>query len=258
MIVEAALSIFLAGNPADVHPRLHGPVLDLAGSSAEPAGLQAMIDRVRGCRDCSAKLDVVIIRASGDEGLNPVFMALKGVDSAQTFVITDRDSANRPDVVKAVHDAEIIWFAGGDQCNYIRWIKGTAVQREVERGFRRGGGVGGNSAGLAIQGDIAYDACPDVSASSNDVLADPFHHDVSLSTDFFRWPALKGMITDTHFHQRDRFGRLVVFLARSFDGKAIYGIGVDEDTSVIVTADRKGKVIGTAPCTCCESTMRLR
>jgi cyanophycinase-like exopeptidase len=118
------------------------------------------------------------------------------------------------------------------------------VQRSVESVFKRGGGVGGNSAGLAIQGDIAYDACPDVSANSKDVLADPFHRDVSLSSDFFRWPALRGMITDTHFHQRDRFGRSIVFLARSFSGEAIYGIGVDEETSVVVAPNQKGKVIG--------------
>jgi cyanophycinase len=244
MIIEAALAIFLAGNAADVHPKLHGPVLDLAGSSAEPAALQVMIDRVRGCSDCAAKVDVVVIRASGEDSLNAVFMALKGVDSSQTFVITDRQSADRPDFVRAVRDAEVVWFAGGDQCNYIRWIKGTPVQRSVERVFKRGGGVGGNSAGLAIQGDVAYDACPDVSASSKDVLPDPFHRDVSLSSNFFRWPALRGVLTDTHFHQRDRFGRSVVFLARSFSGKPIYGIGIDEETSVVVTPDQKGRVIG--------------
>jgi cyanophycinase len=241
---HADLKIYLAGNPADVHPKLRGPVLDLAGSSAEPAGLQSMVDAVRGCSDCDAKLDVVILRASGDQGLNPVFMALRGINSATTFVVTDRDSGNRRDVARKIEKAEIVWFAGGDQCNYIRWIKGTHAQSAVERLFQRGGGVGGNSAGLAIQGDIAYDACPDVSASSKDVLQDPFHRDVSLSSGFFEWPALRGIITDTHFHQRDRFGRLVVFLARSFARTSIAGLGVDEQTSVIVMPDQKGTVIG--------------
>jgi cyanophycinase len=241
---HADLKTYLAGNAADVRPKLHGPVLDLAGSSAEPVALQAMIDAVRGCSDCDANVDVVIIRASGDESLNAVFMGLRGVDSALSYVITDRDSANRRDVERSVLNAEVVWFAGGDQCNYIRWVKGTRVHRAVQRVFRRGGGVGGNSAGLAIQGEIAYDACPDVSAASKDVLADPFHRDVSLSSDFFRWPALRDLITDTHFHQRDRFGRLVVFLARSFHGRRIDGIGVDEQTSIIVTPDQKGKVFG--------------
>jgi len=238
------LKIYLAGNPSDVCPKLYGPVLDLGGSSAEPSGLQGMVDAVRGCAGCDAKVDAVIIRASGGQGLNPVFMALKGVDSAETLLITDRDSANRRDIERKVRNAEIVWFAGGDQCNYIRWIKGTRVHRAIESVYKRGGGVGGNSAGLAIQGGVVYDACPDVSASSKEVLANPFHRDVSLSLDFFHWPALRDTITDTHFHQRDRFGRLVVFLARTYAGKRIDGLGVDEQTSVIVTPDQKGKVVG--------------
>jgi cyanophycinase len=238
---RADLHIYRSGNPDDVRPALHGPVLDLAGSSAEETALQAMVDAVRGCSDCAAKLDVVIIRASGAEGLNSSFMSLRGVDSAITFVITDRESSNRSDVLQALREAEIVWFAGGDQCHYIRWVKGTRLHKAVERVFRRGGGIGGNSAGLAIQGEIAYDACPDVSAASKDVLADPFHRDVSLSSGFFRWPALRGLITDTHFHQRDRFGRLAVFLARS---APIHGLGVDESTSVVVTPDGRGRVYG--------------
>lgn len=40
------------------------------------------------------------------------------------MVITDRAAAERADVEEIVNKAEIVWFAGGDQCNYIRWIKG--------------------------------------------------------------------------------------------------------------------------------------
>jgi cyanophycinase-like exopeptidase len=245
-LLVAALAKYAAGSTTDVHPTLHGPVLDLAGSSAETHGLQAMVDAVRGCTDCDATLDVVIIRASGDQGLNPVFMGVKGVNSAVSYVITDRESGNRRDVADAIDNAEIVWFAGGDQCNYIRWIKGTRSQRAVERLFKRNGGIGGNSAGLAIQGDAVYDSCPDVSAQSKDVLLNPFHRDVSLSSDFFRWAALKNTITDTHFHQRDRFGRTLVFLARTYARRhrRIDALGVDEQTSVVVTPDGKGVVYG--------------
>jgi cyanophycinase len=246
LTARANLVRYWSGNPVDVSPPLHGPVLDLAGSSAEETALQEMIDRVRGCRDdCAAKLDVVVIRASGSDGLNPVFMSLNGVNSVVTLLITDRASAERRDVAQIVNNAEIVWFAGGDQCNYIRWIKGTPVHRAVERVFRRGGGVGGNSAGLAIQGEIVYDACPDQSAASKDVLLNPFSVDVTLSSDFFRWPVMRGIITDTHFHQRDRFGRLAVFLARAnANGKRVIGVAADEQTSIIVSSDGIGRVFG--------------
>jgi cyanophycinase len=241
----AELTRYWTGNSDDVRPRLHGPLLLLAGGGGDvTAGLQSGIDRIRGCTACDAKIDVVVLRASGAEGYNDYFMNMNGVDSVLTMVITDRDSSSRPDVVEAVRDAELIYFAGGDQCNYIRWIKGTPVERAVEAVHRRGGAIGGTSAGLAIQGEFSYDACPSQSAKSAEVLLDPFHADVSVSTGFFEWRAMRGVVTDTHFQQRDRLGRTIVFLARS---GARIGLGVSEGTIALVDRDGRGVVHGAGP-----------
>ena len=245
---HAALVRYSSGNwDRDVNPPLYGPVLDLSGSSSVDDALQADVDRIRGCSNCDVKINVVVIRASGADGYNPVFMALKGVDSIVTLLITDRESAQRDDVVDTVKRAEFVWFAGGDQCNYIRWIKGTRTEDAVKSVYKRGGAIGGNSAGLAIQGDVAYDSCPDQSAQSATVLKDPFHVDVHLSRDFFHWRYLDGIITDTHFAQRDRMGRTLVFLARSLHDYSLpnlTALGVDEDTSVVVGPDGVGRVYG--------------
>ncbi|HYC92669.1 MAG TPA: cyanophycinase [Thermoanaerobaculia bacterium] len=241
LLVLSLLTRFFSGDPEDVKPRLRGPVLLLAGGGGDvTAGLQAAIDQIRN----GGEIDVVVLRASGAEGYNPYFMEMQGVDSVLTMVITDRESAARPDVVQAVRDAELVYFAGGDQCNYIRWIKGTPVERAVKRVYRRGGAVGGTSAGLAIMGQYAYDACPNQSAKSAEVLADPFHADVSVSTRFFEWKALRGVVTDTHFQQRDRLGRTIVFMARS---GARLGLGVSEGTIALVDRDGRGVVHGKGP-----------
>ena len=247
--LRADLLRFWSGNSDDVKPLvLKGPVLVLAGGSGDVTeGLQAAIDRVRGCTVCNAKIDVVVLRASGAEGYNSYFMAMKGVDSVLSMVITDRESAARPDVVEDVRNAEFVYFAGGDQCNYIRWLKGTPIQDAVKRVYKRGGAVGGTSAGLAIQGEFAYDACPDQSAKSAQVLLDPFHVDVNVSRGFFEWPAMRGVITDTHFQQRDRLGRLLVFLSRSWQGKPLTGLGVSEGTVALVDKAGAGIVMGAGP-----------
>jgi cyanophycinase len=238
---QAELTRYWTGNADDVRPRLHGPLLLLAGGGGDvTAGLQTAIDRIRG----GAKIDVVVLRASGAEGYNPYFMEMNGVDSVLSMVITDRDSSSRPDVVQAVREAELVYFAGGDQCNYIRWIKGTPVEKAVEDVYRRGGAVGGTSAGLAIMGESAYDACPNQSAKSSEVLLDSFHVDVSVSTGFFEWRALRGVVTDTHFQQRDRLGRTLVFMARS---GARIGLGVSEGTLAVVDRDGRGVVHGKGP-----------
>jgi cyanophycinase len=248
---QASLTRWFTGEPADTHPAMHGPVLDLAGGGkdVEPA-LQAMIDKVRGCSHCAAKLDVLVLRASGEDGYNPLFASLAGVSSVATLLITDRASSDRPDVVRQARNAEVVFFAGGDQCKYVQWIKGTKLARAIADVYRRGGGVGGTSAGLAIQGDIVYDSCPDQSAASKDVLRDPYSIDVSLSRHFFRWPPMRNTITDTHFKQRDRMGRLLVFLARSLQdqqGSRFLGVGVSERTSLVTDGDGRSVVMGEGP-----------
>ena len=249
--VFASVLRFFSGSAADVKPKLHGPYLILAGGGADQDdAMQAAIDGLRGCTDCDTKLDVVVLRASGDDGYNPWFMALKGVNSVTSFVITDRASADGDEVVNAVRNAEIVFFAGGDQCNYLRWIRGTRAAEAVKSVYGRGGAVGGSSAGLSIQGQIVYDSCPNQSAVSKDVLMDPYSVEVSLSRDFFKWPPMRGIITDTHFTQRDRMGRTLVFMARILsagDFRRIEALGISEATVLLVDRRGAGRVMGKGP-----------
>lgn len=249
--LHGELKRYWTGSIDDARPRLHGPMLMLAGGGGDQTeAMQAAVNGIRGCANCDAKVDIVVLRASGAEGYNSYLMALDGVNSVVSMVITDRDTSMRPDVVRIVETAELVFFAGGDQCNYIRWIKGTPVETAVESVFRRGGAIGGTSAGLAIMGEVVYDACPSQSAKSAEVLLDPFHEDVSLSRNFFDWPVMRNMITDTHFQQRDRLGRLLVFMGRTLaerqDARSI-GLGVSERTLLLVDRSGVGTVYGDGP-----------
>lgn len=232
----------LSGNAADVQPTLHGPALNLGGGSTDvDAALQAMIDLARGCTGCASSVDVVVLRASGGDGYNEHILALNGVDSVETLVIGSRSDALGADVEATIRAAEVVFFAGGDQCDYVRNFKGTQVQAAVESVVERGGSVGGTSAGMAIQGEFVYDACSD-SARSVDILANPYHHSASFTPDFFRWRHMAGTLTDQHFVARDRMGRLLGFLARQLqEGQAgsLLGVAADEQTSIVV--DRTGK-----------------
>ena len=56
---------------------------------------------------------------------------------------------------------------------------------------------------------------------------------------------MEGFLTDTHFSQRDRMGRLVTFMARAHqDGHPVRGLGVDERTAVLLQPDGHGIVVG--------------
>jgi cyanophycinase len=242
---------YLTGSAADARPRLHGPAYHLQGGGTDVAeAMQWMIDRVRGCSDCPAKLDVVVLRSSGEAGYNDFIYGMRGVDSVETLVIKDRADSMSAAVRDTVRAAEVVFFAGGDQCNYVRYFKGTEVERAVEAVHARGGGVGGTSAGLAIMGEVSYDACSGGSAQSPASLADPYHRDVSFTHDFFGWPPLRGLITDTHFVERDRMGRLLAFIARQLkEGRyrRLAGLAVDRETSVVVDRRGRARVLGKGP-----------
>lgn len=231
------LTRYLSGSGLDVKPVLNGPYLLLAGGGSDVmAAMQAQIDAVRGCSDCPRTIDMVVLRSSGADGYNSLVGELKGLDSVESLVITQRAVAEQPEVIATVTHAELVFFAGGDQCDYVSYFKGTGIERAVQSVFARGGGVGGTSAGLAIQGSTVYDACKG-SVTSPEALANPYHQAISLTHDFFAWPQMRQIVTDTHFSQRDRMGRLMAFLARGLTetgAPALTGLAVDEATALLV------------------------
>jgi cyanophycinase len=246
---EAKVTRYLTGNAGDVSPALAGPAHDLGGGSTDvDAALQWIIDQVRGCTTCSTKIDVVILRSSGSNGYNDYIYAMNGVDSVETLVITSSRDVTTA-VETTIKNAEVVFFAGGDQCNYVTNFKGTLVETAVEFVYAKGGGVGGTSAGTAILGDFTYDACKG-SILSSEALANPYHRYATFTYDFFKWANLQNTITDSHFVPRDRMGRLLAFLARQIkDGKAAsaLGIGVNEVTSVVVDRNGIATVLGDGP-----------
>lgn len=244
---EAKVTRYFTGNPADVSPALAGPVVMVEGgrTDVDPA-MRALLDAVRGCAGCAAKVDVVILRATGADDYNTWLQPMEGVDSVETLVITKRADASLPEVEAAVRGAEVVFFAGGDQCDYVTLFKDTPVHAAIEAVYARGGAVSGVSAGLAIQGQFVFDACRK-SVTSAQVLGDPYQG-TTFTRDLFAWNDLQGVLTDSHFFARDRMGRLMGFLARQLqDGFAtsVLGMGVDEDGAVLVGANGVATVYGT-------------
>ena len=247
---QAKVTRYLTGNGTDVSPALFGPAHDFGGGGTDvDAALQWIIDQVRGCTSCATKVDVVILRSSGSNGYNDYIYAMNGVDSVETLVITSAKDSNTAAVETTVRNAEVVFFAGGDQCDYVKNFKGTRVETAVESVYARGGGVGGTSAGAAIQGEFTYDACSGSSISSQ-ALLDPYRRDITFTYDFFNWAHMERVITDQHFVARDRMGRTLVFLARQIrDGRATSALSmaINEATSVVVNKQGLATVMGDGP-----------
>jgi cyanophycinase len=109
-----------------------------------------------------------------------------------------------------LRDATAVWISGGDQCRLTSIYGGTAVERELARLIRRGGVVGGTSAGASA-------VCVVMMAGAGKTA-----RGLGL---------IVNAIIDQHFTNRSRLGRLLDVLHRH-PGQT--GIGIDEETAVVL------------------------
>lgn len=229
------------GDPADAEVTPCGPALLLMGGGRD-------VDAAfRWWRPYMAGGDVVVLRTSGGAGYNDyLFKSIGGCDSVETLLVTSRTLADDPRVAKSLAEAEAIFLAGGDQATYLRNWRGTAVERGLRAAWKRKAAIGGTSAGLAVLGQFVFSARKGTIRSAQ-ALADPHHERLTLEGPLLGPPLLAGVLTDSHFSQRQRLGRLVTFLARlRSEGKhqAPLGLGIDERTALVVGPQGRAAVLG--------------
>lgn len=229
-------------------PHLLGPglLLDGAGVTGSPTASIVWLHR-RLVGSTSRGGNVVVLRASYSDIYDKPFWQYENFASVQTVLIPPCASRAQVNAVAPIVDrADAVYFSGGDQAHYVAW-KGSALIDAVRRVYARGGVVGGGSAGLAIQGAVAFDSVAadrlNVETTTADAVAKPLEPRISFTTGLFAWPALAQTITDTHFAVRNRFGRTVVFLARMWNdhllpnATRIFALGVDQGSAVGVDPD---------------------
>lgn len=177
------------------------------------------------------------------------FVELPEVASTTSFVLNSPRRAQSPEPARRVDAASAVLIDGGDQSRYVASWKASAALDALNRAARRGVPFGGNSAGLAVLGQFVYSAMHEHSLSAEEALADPYNEWMTLEADFLRLPGMEGVITESHFSERRREGRLIAFMARLLrDGAAgrarLLGVGVDENTCLVIDASGRALVFG--------------
>jgi len=230
---------YLTGNVADQKPRPpDSQMMVLMGGGLDVD--QAFVDMIRKAGGHgSDKIDVVVIRASGEDGYNDYLFAMDGVDSVETVVIKKHSGADNPKVISIIERADVLFIAGGDQWTYINQWNDTAVERTIKSVLlAKNVPIGGTSAGLAVLGAVDFSAQHDT-ITSPDALNNPYDLRLMLDNTFLETvPKLQNTIADAHLVSRDRMGRLVTFLARMVKDGILWrdarAIGVDEGTAVVI------------------------
>jgi cyanophycinase-like exopeptidase len=245
LIYAQGYTSYFTGNPNDVVTTPTFGVCMMGGSVENDEAMKWLLQRANGG-------DVVVLRSSGSNGYNNYFYSELGVtlNSVETLVITSVAGATHPYVLDKVSKAELIWFAGGDQANYVNFFKNNALEDLLNQHINvKNAPIGGTSAGMAILGSH-YFAALNGSVTTTQAINNPFHPNVTIgANDFLEIPFLSNVITDTHYNNPDRRGRHSVFMARIASDlqNRSFGIACNERAAVCFDQIGRAVVFGRGP-----------
>jgi cyanophycinase len=198
---------------------LQGTLVIVGGGKIPDSVIEAFVKSAGGDK---AKL-VVIPTASASADKEPAKTTIdlwkkRGAANVTVLHTRSRDQANNADFVKPLKDATAIWIAGGDQKKVTDAYKNSLVETEMYELLKRGGTIGGTSAGAAVMSKLMI-----TGGKATADLAEGFGF-------------LPNAVVDQHFLKRDRVDRLLGTLHRH---PGWFGLGIDEGTAAIV----QGKTI---------------
>lgn len=153
-----------------------------------------------------------------------------GVETINVLDIRETHEADTPEYFKMIEEADIIFFTGGDQVKLVSVLNGTKLIDLITTRFYNGATIAGTSAGAA--------------AASNPMIFDGdtqglMKGTVNVGPGF---GFIKNITIDTHFVARGRIGRMTQFLSSQ---NILKGIGIGENTAIIINSDDVFEVVGT-------------
>jgi cyanophycinase len=145
--------------------------------------------------------------------------------------LQNRQDANNEEHIRAITDADGIFMTGGDQKRLLAIIGGTVLDAEMHTALKlRGACIGGTSAGAsAMSGHMLAQGRADLQ---------PEKGAVSLGAGL---GFLQKVVIDQHFSERQRLARLLSIIAAN---PYLQGIGIDEDTALVVERGVGIEVLG--------------
>jgi cyanophycinase-like exopeptidase len=236
---------YLTGSATDIVTSPAGGVCLMGGATEDDNAMKWFLQRANGG-------DVLVLRTTGSDGYNSYLYSGLGitVNSVETIVCNNSSASTDPYVLQKIQQAEAIWFAGGNQWTYISYWRNSPLDSAINQAIlQRNIVIGGTSAGMAIQGNYYFSA-QNGTVTSSTALANPFNSLVTVdSSTFIHNNFLDNTITDTHFDNPDRKGRIVTFLARIHADYGVYAnaIACDEYTSVCIDTLGIARVFGGHP-----------
>jgi cyanophycinase len=124
-----------------------------------------------------------------------------------------------PKNLELLRKAGGVWFGGGRQWRFVDAYEGTKAEALFRDVLRRGGVIGGSSAGASIQAEYLVRGSP---LGNFEMACEGYERGLGF---------LPGVAVDQHFGQRNRFADMTA-LMKTYP--QLLGIGIDEATALVV------------------------
>jgi len=217
--------------PAKVETR-QGTLIIIGGGERkdeERAILQEVASRADG-----GKLVVVTIATAEPEETwkeyRQIFNKL-GVKKVEWLDVRIREEGFKEEVVRILDQATVVFFTGGDQLKITSQLGDSPVYRRIEEIYRQGGTIAGTSAGASVMSEtMLISGDGDESHKVDTVLG------MAPGLGF-----VKNAVIDQHFAQRGRLGRLLGAITQN---PRTLGIGIDENTAIVLDDNERFEVVG--------------
>lgn len=216
-----------------MHKNLSGNLI-IIGGAEDKEGKKEILRAV--CNSIDRTKDTLLVATIATEypkeaakKYKQVFSEL-GVKKIKILDISDRNESFKEGNLNLIREASLIFFTGGDQLRITSMIGGTPIYDELKKSCEEGVFIVGTSAGASVMSDTMI-----VQGEDDD---SPRKCTLKMSPGL---GLIGNVIIDQHFAQRGRIGRLLAGIAQNPE---VLGIGIDENTGIIVDKSGVIEVIG--------------
>lgn len=154
-----------------------------------------------------------------------------GASNVGVLHIQTRDEAAKEEVLTRIEAADVVMFTGGDQLRLTSILGGTRLHKTLLNKYKNEHFIyAGTSAGAAASSrSMIYQGSSQEALLKGEIK-------IASGLDF-----IDNVIVDTHFVKRGRIGRLFQAVVTN---PMILGIGLGEDTGLLITEGHKMEAIG--------------
>ena len=151
-----------------------------------------------------------------------------GATNVHLLHTRDTKVADSEEFVAVLRDARAVWFGGGRQWRLADAYLGTKTEAAFHDVLKRGGVIGGSSAGATIQASYLVRGAPE----GNQIMMSPGHEQ--------GFAYIRNSAIDQHLLARKRENDMLPVIRKH---PHLLGIGIDESTALYVRGNT-AEVIG--------------